>query len=48
VPGADDDEQVTNGPVRDFDLHHDEDGVRVFVTEPGGESRAAWLRRNAT
>ena len=26
-------------PVRDFDLHPDEDDVRVFVTEPGGVLR---------
>jgi hypothetical protein len=26
-------------PVRDFDLHPDEDGVRVFATEPGGVLR---------
>ncbi len=30
---------VTTMPVRDFDLHPDEDDVRVFVTEPGGVLR---------
>ncbi|MDR2986661.1 MAG: DUF402 domain-containing protein [Nocardiopsaceae bacterium] len=30
---------MTAGPVRDFDFHPDEDGVRVFVTEPAGVLR---------
>jgi len=34
-----DDGRVVSGPVRDFDFHPDEDGVRVFTAEPGGVLR---------
>jgi Protein of unknown function (DUF402) len=36
-PGATEDSAT--GPVRDFDFHPDEDGVRVFVTQPDGVLR---------